>query len=189
MITPHDLSLLGPLALLAGAWEGDKGDDIAPADDRGTENNKYRERMAFEPIGAVNNHEQVLHGLRYSTTAWRIGEDTAFHEDMGYWLWDPAEKQIIKSFVIPRGIALIAGGTVEPGDRRFTIEAKEGSPCYGLVHNLFLEREFKIVGFELTIDIAEDGKSFTYDQNTRLRLKGRPSVFDHRDRNTLRKVT
>ena len=39
---------LGPLADLVGIWEGDKGDDIAPSDDRGTENNKYRERIVFE---------------------------------------------------------------------------------------------------------------------------------------------
>jgi len=38
---------LGPLAGLVGTWEGEKGDDTAPSDDRGTENNKYKERMVF----------------------------------------------------------------------------------------------------------------------------------------------
>jgi len=54
------LSKLGPLAPLVGVWHGDKGDDIAPSDDRGTENNKYREQMIFEPIGPANNHEQGI---------------------------------------------------------------------------------------------------------------------------------
>ena len=41
---------LGPLAALAGVGEGDKGDDVTPSDDRGTERNKFRERMTFEPL-------------------------------------------------------------------------------------------------------------------------------------------
>ena len=68
---------LGPLAPLAGTWEGDKGDDVAPSDDRGTETNRYRERLRLEPTGEVNNHEQSLWGLRYSTVAFRIGEPVA----------------------------------------------------------------------------------------------------------------
>ena len=57
---------LGPLAQLAGTWEGDKGDDSAPDDDpREKEINKYRERLVLDPFGPVNNHAQVLYGLRY----------------------------------------------------------------------------------------------------------------------------
>ena len=51
---------LGPLASLAGVWEGNKGDDVAPSDDRGTERNQFRERLTFEPFGPVNNHEQQI---------------------------------------------------------------------------------------------------------------------------------
>ena len=90
---------LGPLAPLAGTWEGDKGDDTAPDDDpKETEINKYRERLVFDPFGPVNNHAQVLYGLRYSTTAWRLEEESPFHEELGYWLWDPAEKQVTAMF-------------------------------------------------------------------------------------------
>jgi hypothetical protein len=46
---PDLLSKLGPLAPLAGVWEGEKGEDVAPSDDRGTEHNKFHERMTFEP--------------------------------------------------------------------------------------------------------------------------------------------
>jgi hypothetical protein len=34
---------LGPLASLAGVWEGDKGDDVARSDERGMECNKFRD--------------------------------------------------------------------------------------------------------------------------------------------------
>ena len=80
------LEHLGPLAFFAGVWEGGKGDDTAPSDDRGTERHLFRETMTFVPIPAVNNHEQALFGLRYTTTAIRIAETEPFHEEVGYWL-------------------------------------------------------------------------------------------------------
>jgi hypothetical protein len=94
---------LGPLATLAGVWEGDKGADVAPSDDRGTEPNQFRERITFEPIGPVRNHEQVLYGLRYATVARRIGEADPFHEEVGYWLWDPGEGQVLRCFICRAG--------------------------------------------------------------------------------------
>ena len=93
-------SKLGPLAPLVGVWEGTKGDDVAPSDDRGTENNKYRERLVFEDIGLVENHEQRLFGLRYKTMAWRIGADDPFHEELWYWLWDGNAKQVMRCFTM-----------------------------------------------------------------------------------------
>jgi hypothetical protein len=140
---------LGPLAALAGVWEGRKGDDTAPSDERGTERNRFRERITFEPIGRVMNHEQMLYGLRYATMAWRIGEDTPFHEETGYWLWDPAERQVLRCFIVPRGVAVIAGGTVDPSARSFELKAEVGSDTYGICSNRFLAREFKTVRYEL----------------------------------------
>src|SRR5947209_5941068 len=118
---------LGPLASLIGIWEGDKGDDIAPSDDRGTENNKYRERIVFEQVGPVQNHEQNLHVLRYSTRASRIGEQNTFHEELGYWSWEPSTQEVMRCFLIPRGIALIAGGKAPMTAQEFHLEATSGS--------------------------------------------------------------
>jgi len=63
---------LGPLAPLAGVWEGAAGTDVAPSSARATAVSRFRERIVFEPIGRVDNHEQTLFGLRYRTTAWRL---------------------------------------------------------------------------------------------------------------------
>lgn len=181
------LAQLGPLAALAGVWEGDKGDDVAPSDDRGTEQNKYRERMTFEPIGSVNNHEQTLYGLRYATTAWRIGEPAPFHEEVGYWLWDPKEKQVLRCFIVPRGVSVIAGGTAVPTATSFTLSAEVGSETYGICSNRFLDREFKTVRYELKVTI-QDSQTFTYEEDTQLRITGQAQLFHHRDKNTLRRV-
>lgn len=182
------LSKLGPLAGLAGTWEGFKGDDIAPDDNPAEiENNKFREELIFEPFGPVDNHAQQLFGLRYSLTAWRLDADSPFHEDRGYWLWDPKEQQVMRCFVVPRGVAVIAGGTVSPDARGFFIAADCGSETYGICSNKFLDREFKTVRFEMTVTI-HDSNSFSYEQDTQLRIPGQAGLFHHTDRNTVTRV-
>jgi hypothetical protein len=186
-MTDEIIKNLGPLATLAGIWEGDKGDDTAPDDDRGTETNKFRERMTFEPMGPVNNHEQMLYGLRYATIVWRLGEDNPFHEEVGYWLWDARAKQVLRCFIVPRGVAVISGGTVEPDAKSFELAADAGSETYGICSNLFLDKEFKTVRYELKITIHDD-QSFSYKEDTQLQIKGQPDLFHHTDKNTLKRT-
>ncbi len=183
----EDIVNLGPLSTLAGTWEGEKGDDTAPSDERGTETNKFRERMTFTPIGAVNNHEQQLYGLRYATTAWPVGEEDPFHEELGYWLWDAEAKQVLRCFMVPRGVTVIAGGTVEADAKSFQLSAEVGSETYGICSNKFLDKEFKTVRYELKITIHDDD-SFSYEEDTQLQIKGQPELFHHIDKNTLKRV-
>ena len=186
-----DLEKLGPLAWLAGVWEGGKGDDLAPSDDRGTENNKFRERIVFDPIGMVNNHEQTLYGLRYSTTAWRLGaqgaEPAPFHEEVGYWLWDAEARQVMRCFLVPRGVSVIAGGTVAPGSTEFTLVAELGSPTFGICSNPFLDREFRTERYEVRVKRTESG-DLEYWEETSMAMPGRDKRFSHTDQNVLRKV-
>ncbi len=181
------LKYLGPLAALAGVWEGDKGADVAPSDDRGTEQNAYRERLTFEPFGPVNNHEQQLYGLRYATVAWRLSDGAPFHEETGYWLWDAAAKQVLRCFIVPRGVTVLAGGTVEPDATSFQISADAGSDTYGICSNKFLDREFKTVRYELTITV-HGPDSFSYHEDTQLKMKGRSDLFHHTDTNRVTRV-
>jgi hypothetical protein len=179
---------LGPLAGLEGVWEGEKGTDTAPDDDRvSTEINRYRERMTFEPTGVVRNHEQQLYGLRYATTAWRIGEEEPFHEELGYWLWDAGEKQVLRCFMVPRGVTVIAGGTAEPDARSFDLAADVGSETYGICSNRFLDREFRTVRYELRFERRGDD-TIHYWEDTVLQIRGQDEPFHHTDENTLTRV-
>lgn len=186
-MTKHDIRLLGPLAALAGIWEGSAGHDESPSDDRGLETNRYRERLVLEPIGLVENHEQQLQGLRYATTAWRIGEPDAFHEEVGYWLWDAARKQAMRTFIVPRGVSVIAGATVEPDARSFTLSAVLGSPSYGICSNQFLHEQFRTVRYDVTIRVLGKDR-FEYEEDTQMEMPGRKDVFHHTDANTLERV-
>ncbi len=186
-MTDEIIKNLGPLAPLAGIWEGDKGEDSAPSDDRGTETNKFRERITFEPMGPVNNHEQVLYGLRYTTTVWPLGASDPFHEELGYWLWDAQAKQVLRCFTVPRGVSVIAGGTVEPDAKSFELVADAGSETYGICSNQFLDKEFKTVRYELKVTLHDD-HSFSYEEDTQLQIKGQSDLFHHTDKNTLRRL-
>lgn len=186
-MTDEILSKLGPLAALAGTWEGVDGDDTAPSDDRGVEKNLFREHLVLEPFGPVDNHEQHLWGLRYSTVGYRLGVEESFHEETGYWLWDADAKQVFRCFLVPRGISVIAGGTVEPGAKEFELSAELGSPTFGICSNPFLDREFKTVRYELRVTIHDDG-SFSYVEDTQMKMPGREAIFHHVDKNHLRRV-
>lgn len=182
------LSKLGPLAPLAGVWEGQGGADVAPSDERGTRTSAFRERLVLEPFGPVDNHEQQLWGLRYSTVAWRLGAADPFHEETGYWLWDAAAQEVYRCFLVPRGVSVIAGGKVEPGARRFQLEATLGSRTFGISSNPFLDREFRTERYTLEVIVHDDG-SFEYAEDTVLRMPGRAEPFHHTDRHHLRRVT
>ncbi len=178
---------LGPLASLVGVWEGDKGLDTAPSPVRETAFSKYRERIVFEPTGHVDNHEQALFGLRYSRTAWRLEAENAFHEELGYWLWDAASKQVFRCFTIPRGITIIAGGTVEPDATLFELAADVGSETYGICANPFLFEEFKTVRYEVRVTV-HDADTFSYWEDTQIWVKGHPEQYHHTDENLLRRI-
>ncbi len=182
---------LGPLGPLQGIWEGDKGSDVAPSDksedNRQPRTSLYRERMVFEPTGRVDNHEQVLYGLRYSTRAWRIGAPDAFHEEVGYWMYEPATGLILRCFMPPRGMTVLAGGTAKADARRFSLEAKAGDEAFGICSSPFLIKEFKTERYTLDVEVVDDD-TLRYESHTYLRMKGRAEAFDHVDANTLRRV-
>ncbi len=180
----------GPLRFLIGKWEsqGLTGENQAPDPDRKVENTKFRQMMSFEPIGDVSNHEQILYVLRYHTKAWEEGEDGPsdkhFHEEVGYFLWDKNDRQVMKSFIVPRGISVNAGGDADQNSTEFKISATLGSNTYGICSNKFLDTEFQTIQYDAKFEIIDENK-FSYDENTRIKIKGQNRIFDHTEKNTL----
>ena len=174
---------LGPLAALAGTWEGDQGLDIAPIRNGQTET-KFRERLTFEPMGPVVNGPQVLYGLRYSTEAWPLHQENPFHEEVGYWLWDPNEQLVMRCFIVPRGVVVNAGGKADPQGKKFELAAEVGSETFGIMSSPFLDQAFKTIRYTLKVMFQNDGQ-FSYIQDTQLQIQGRRGVFHHTDQNAL----
>ncbi len=184
-IDPRTLENLGPLTDLAGTWEG-QGVDVHPVAD-GTEEEPYVERMRFEPIDPQPNGPQLLYGLRYWVAITKVGEVEAFHDQVGYWLWEPATGAVLQTLAIPRGQVAMAAGKAARDARRFTVVAKLGSPTAGIVSAPFLDENFKTLEYRCTLSLNKD-ETLTYEQDTVLQIAGRSEPFHHTDRNTLRKV-
>ncbi len=177
---------LGPLAPLAGTWEGDEGIDISRIHSKETET-RFREQSILVPLGPVRNGPQELYGLRYSMTAWRLGEDDPFHEEVGYWLWDKDRKQVLRCFMVPRGVLVNAGGDAEVDSKSFHLSATVGSETYGILSNKYLDESYKTKAYLLDVTIHDDRK-FSYQEDTQLWIPINQAIFHHTDQNTLKKV-
>jgi hypothetical protein len=188
---PQDIDLdtlrnLGPLAPLAGTWEGVEGLDTHPVAEGGVDE-PYRERIVFEPIDPQANGPQLLYGLRYHIHVNKLDEVPTFHDQVGYWLWEPATKTLIQTLTIPRGLVAMASGTAEPDARRFTVKATLGSSTSGISSAPFLHESFRTLEYAIAVSLNADG-TLTYEQDTVLQVAGRTEPFHHTDRNTLRRV-
>jgi len=187
---PEDVDLdtlrhLGPLAPLAGAWEG-QGIDTHPVAD-GTEDEPFLERIVFEAIDPQANGPQLLYGLRYHIHINKLDEPLTFHDQVGYWLWEAATKTLLQTLAIPRGQVAMAIGTAEPDAHKFTVKATLGSATAGIVSAPFLNENFQTTEYTITVTV-NDGGSLTYEQDTILKVAGRTEPFHHVDKNVLKKV-
>jgi hypothetical protein len=63
-IDVRTLDNLGPLAPLAGIWEGTRGVDVAPKAG-GPRTESFYERIELQPVDPGNNGPQLLYALRY----------------------------------------------------------------------------------------------------------------------------
>lgn len=184
-VDPDTLANLGPLARLAGTWESAEGRDINPKAD-GPEHRDYIERTVFEPIDPQANGPQLLYGLRYHTRITTAEEDISFHDQTGYWLWEPATGLIMQTLSIPRGQTAIAAGKASPGDNKLLLSAERGSTEYGICSTTFLEHAFRTDRYSIELTFNADG-SIDYVLDTTLQVRGQ-GPFAHRDQNRLVKV-
>jgi hypothetical protein len=185
-VDPDTLANLGPLTRLAGVWEGLKGADVNPKAD-GPERRAYLERIEMQPIDPQPNGPQLLYGLRYHVHIATPEEETTFHDQVGYWLYEPKTGLIMQTVAIPRGQVALAGGYAKPGDPKIRVRAERGSPGYGIASTDFLEWAFRTDSFELEVTFHDDGR-WSYVSDTMLAVRGQAEAFRHRDRNTLTKV-
>jgi hypothetical protein len=185
-VDPDTLANLGPLRRLAGVWEGRKGVDLNPKAE-GPERRDYLERIEMQPIDPQANGPQLFYGLRYHVHIIATDEDATFHDQVGYWLWEPATGLVMQTLAIPRGQVALSRGQSTPDADRIVVRSERGTPSYGICSTDFLEWAFRTDSFELEITFNADG-SWSYVSDTMLQVRGRAEPFRHRDRNTLAKV-
>ena len=179
----------GPLAGLIGTWEsGLDGRDVSYHNDQGKiAETAFHERTTFVPFGPFDNGSRSLYGLDYRTAAFRAHEPRPFHTEVGYWMWDATDRQVLRCFTVPRASTLIAGGTVAPDAATFKLAAVLGSNTYGILSNKFLDDLAKTTRFDVTITVTAN--TYSYDETTVIEHVRVPTVILHTDRNTLHLVS
>lgn len=178
---------LGPLEGLVGSWEGKDGHDVSYANkfDKILET-QYRESVTFDAFGPVDNGRQVLYGLDYRMAAWRDGQAEPFHTEVGYWLWDSAAGQVMRCFMVPRAVVVLAGGRADAADRVLHMEADVGSSTYGILSNQYLSTAARTIRYEVSVNVG--GDTFSYDETTTIEHAHLDKILMHTDRNTLHRI-
>lgn len=178
----------GPLWALAGEWQGQGGLDTAYSHSRGEVlKTPYLEKLTLKPFGPVVNGAQVLYGLDYKSAMWRDDEANPFHTEVGYWLWDAATGEVLRGFVVPRGITVLAGGTADADATSFDLVADLGGTNYTIGENRYLADRASSLSYRATITINPDD-TWSYAETTMLRMAEFPEPFAHTDANTLHRV-
>jgi hypothetical protein len=176
----------GPLACLVGTWKGGEGMDVAPEPDD-DEHSPYYETLIFEAGGDVTNAEdQVLSVVRYHQVVSRKSNDEVFHDQVGYWLWDPATDVVCQTLTIPRAVTLLAGGTATVNGETTVIKvkAKDGDQDWGIVQSPFMQNKARTTAFVHNIEV--NGDTLVYSETTMLDIYGKEK-YKHTDGNTLKR--
>jgi hypothetical protein len=176
------LKNLGPLRGMAGTWEGRRGLDVNPKLE-GPRKQAYVEHIELQPIDPQANGPQLFYGLRYHTHVVKPGEVETYHDQVGYWLWEPATGTVIHTLTIPRAQVAMAIGKASAEARQFELTAARDAICSAP----FLEYAFRTVEFRIKVSINPDG-TWSYDEDTVMMVRGKAEPFHHTDRNTLTKI-
>lgn len=180
------LKNLGPLTGMAGIWEGMRGLDVKPKAE-GPKKQAFVERIELQPIDPQTNGPQVFYGLRYHTHIVKPEQVKTYHDQVGYWLWEPATGTVIQTLTIPRAQVAMAVGKANADSTSFELVASRDSETYGICSTPFLDYAFKTVEYRIKVTINPDG-TWSYDEDTVLMIRGKTEPFHHTDRNTLTRV-
>ncbi len=94
-------------------------------------------------------------GLRYHIHINARGEENTFHDQVGYWLWEPATGLILQTVAIPRGQVAIAAGTAERDATKLVLTAERGKTDYGICSTTFLELAFRTDSYRIEVELPQ----------------------------------
>lgn len=177
----------GPFNGLIGTWTGDKGTDMAPEPD-GLDNNPYYETITYSTVDDdIDNAEtQELTAIHYRQVVRKKKDDTVFHDQTGYLIWEAEKNTVTHTLLIPRGVAVIATGkyngeTDDAGNVIIEVTADSETTPDSIAQSPFMKANATTKSFTHKLTLG-DGK-MSYWENTVVEIYGK--VFDHTDENQL----
>lgn len=177
----------GPLAQLIGKWSGNMGLDIAPASDGSSDESPFENEMTFTVAGAAENaEEQQLVAVKYHHVVRRSDNGHIFHDQIGHWIYEPSTQLVMHSLTIPRGVCLLAGGTIKDSNDEsiFEVSATADSDTYGIIQSPFMLEKAETKAFHMKMTVKSD--ELRYREVTSLHIYGKD--FEHVDTSILQRV-
>ncbi|MDR9827380.1 heme-binding beta-barrel domain-containing protein [Vibrio sp. FNV 38] len=176
----------GPLAKLVGIWQSVEtgGVDLSPGQEGsdvgrgGPAVTPFYETLTFEVAAdAVNASDQTLVALYYKQEVFRKVDDSKFHDQRGYFIYDAENQMVYNSFCVPRTTCVTAEGSA---GNDMTLVASQR----GIAESNYMTENASTTGF--TMNIKFDEETLMYTQSTGLDIYG--NQFAHTDSSTLIKV-
>lgn len=181
----------GPLTPYIGVWTG-AGIDTVPDGKGGATRTPFYQQLTFEPVPLLTYGGQTVHALRYSCLDWATDDSvepaTMFpvFEEVGYYLWLPAEDSVVLQVSNPRGLSALATGKPGPDDS-ITVTTLGGDDGRGVLVLSALRPFANVVGYETTVQLLAGG-GLRYANDTLLKLSD-GSIFHQTDITTLKRYS
>ena len=178
----------GPLAQLIGKWIGDKGLDNAPDINAEPDLSPYIDEITFTKAGRAENAEQQeLAAVKYHHVVRKQENGHIFHDQIGHWLYEAETGLVMHSLTIPRGLCVLAGGTVNKNGSEtvFEVKAEQGSETFGIIQSPFMLEKAKTNSFHMIMSVADN--QLSYEETMALSIYGKE--FEHSDKSILQRVT
>jgi hypothetical protein len=96
---------LGPIAFFEGTWESADG-----------------EKIIYKKVDPIENNDQWIYGLEYQVSG--------TYDEIGHYYYEPATRKITKSITLLNSVSILAGATVKPTEKEFTLEAWKGASLF-----------------------------------------------------------
>ena len=182
-------SVFGPLAQLEGTWYGQLGRALSPSDPTDT---CYTEVLTFTRMFPVGNDlaANQIYAMHYEQQAFDP-DGLPLHHEVGEWLWDPDNDVISRICAVPRGQAIMAGGTpVINSDNSVVlqVEAAQGNLDWGILNSPATLKTIPTVSFTSIYSIDSTGSLLVYNDTIVLELTGGTLSY-HTTANCLHKAT
>ena len=146
----------------------------------GPERRVFTATNHMHPIDPQTNGPQLFYGLRYHIHINTAEEDITFHEQVGYWLWEPATGLVLQTLAIPRGQVALAAGHAKAEAKSFYVASTRGATNYGICSTDFLDQSFRPTPIGSVLPVIRP--LMVLVTQTHLGLHGDNQTFDHIDR-------
>ena len=169
----------GPLTPFIGNWSGQNGKSSMGPQEPILE---FREELNVDGIGHVKTGEQDLVACYFVRRAYSKADDSLYHHESGYFMWDGERSHMYKCAAIPRGESYVALSL----DRRYSFGALGAAD--EIAQSPYLQAQVKMVTYSKIFAFHNLSSELSYREEMVIQDQVRRESVEHILSNDLVKV-